>query len=124
MSTALEREPRPLDPIGPYEIIGRIAQGGMGSIYAARRRAASGFEKLLAVKVLHPQLVAERRFVDMFLDEARIAARIEHPNVVSTLDVIEHSVDQLELRGVRIRIVGLDPRHPALSSHRPRSVGR
>jgi anti-anti-sigma regulatory factor len=51
------------------------------------------------------------------LTEARIVG-------ATTLDVIEHSVDQLELRGVRIRIVGLDPRHPALSSHRPRSVGR
>lgn len=51
------------------------------------------------------------------LTEARIVSG-------ATLDVIEHSVDQLELRGVRIRIVGLDPRHPALSTHRPRSLGR
>lgn len=58
-------------------------------MYAVRRRTHSGFDKLLAMKVLHPQLASERRFVDMFLDEARIAARIEHPNVVTTLDVIE-----------------------------------
>ncbi len=61
----------------------------MGSVYAVRRRTRSGFDKLLAMKVLHPQLAGERRFVDMFLDEARIAARIEHPNVVTTLDVID-----------------------------------
>ena len=101
VSTAIDRgsqapgtlggaEARPGARIGPYELVGRIAQGGMGSIHAARRRAAGGFEKLCAVKLLHPQLLSERRFVDMFLDEARIAALIDHPNVVSTLDVIDH----------------------------------
>ncbi len=77
--------------VGRYEVIERIGAGGMANVYLARAvgsmRDARGFERLAAVKVLHPHLADDRGFVDMFLHEARVAANILHPNVVSILDV-------------------------------------
>ncbi len=77
--------------VGRYEVIERIGAGGMANVYLARAvgsmRDDGGFERLAAVKVLHPHLADDRGFVDMFLHEARVAANILHPNVVSILDV-------------------------------------
>lgn len=73
--------------LGKYELIGKLAEGGMGSIYAAKTRGLGGFERTFAVKVCHPHLTSTPEFVAMFLDEARLAAGIHHPNVVSTIDV-------------------------------------
>ncbi len=61
----------------------------MATVYLARARAVAGFERVVAIKVCHPHLRHEEEFSSMFLDEARLAARIHHPNVVSTLDVGE-----------------------------------
>lgn len=61
----------------------------MGTVYVARVRGAGGFQRFVALKVLHAHLAEEEDFVSMFLDEARLAARIHHPNVVATIDVIE-----------------------------------
>ncbi len=63
--------------------------GGMGEVYLARTVALAGFERLVALKLCHPQLLDDPEFVAMFLDEARIAASIRHPNVVGTLDVAQ-----------------------------------
>lgn len=68
-----------------YEILAEIASGGMATVYVGRL-ASAGFERLVAIKRLHPHLEREREFIEMFLDEARIAARIHHPNVVATLE--------------------------------------
>jgi len=73
--------------IGRYEVLGEIASGGMATVYLSRSIGAKGFSRLVAIKRLHPHLEAEDDFVQMFLDEARLAARIRHPNVVATLDV-------------------------------------
>lgn len=73
--------------LGRYEILCQLAAGGMGGVYAARAQGLAGFERLVAVKVLHPHLAHEDEFISMFLDEARLAARIRHPNVVATLDI-------------------------------------
>lgn len=73
--------------LGGYDLLHRIASGGMGAVYAARAAKQGGFERLFALKVCHPFLVEEPSFVDMFLDEARIAALVRHPNVVGTIDV-------------------------------------
>src|SRR5688572_24729111 len=73
--------------IGRYQAIQRLGQGGMATVYLARAVGIGGFEKLVALKVIHPHLVSEPEFVEMFLDEARIAARIHHPNVVEILDL-------------------------------------
>jgi eukaryotic-like serine/threonine-protein kinase len=73
--------------LGRYEILAKIASGGMASVYVARAQGVAGFERLTAIKILHANLAHEEEFVRMFLDEARLAARIRHPNVVATLDI-------------------------------------
>jgi serine/threonine-protein kinase len=72
--------------IARYELLSELASGGMATIYAARTRGTAGFEQVVAIKTLHPHLRGERGLVEMFLDEARLAGRIHHPNVVAALD--------------------------------------
>ncbi|XXF75629.1 serine/threonine protein kinase [Myxococcaceae bacterium GXIMD 01537] len=67
---------------GSYQLLKRLATGGMAQIYLARQRGPEGFEKLLVVKRILPHLAENDDFITMFLDEARIAARLNHPNVV------------------------------------------
>ncbi|MDH5674649.1 MAG: protein kinase [Myxococcales bacterium] len=73
--------------LGRYEVLARLASGGMAGVYVARAQGVAGFERLFAIKVLHPHLAHEEEFITMFLDEARLAARIRHPNVVPTIDI-------------------------------------
>ncbi|MSP23854.1 MAG: hypothetical protein EXR75_01555 [Myxococcales bacterium] len=73
--------------LGRYQLFMEIARGGMATVYLARMLGKAGFERLVAVKVLHEHLASDAEFVKMFLDEARIAARIQHPNVVDVFDV-------------------------------------
>lgn len=73
--------------LGDYELLHEIASGGMATVYLARKRGVGGFERLVAIKCCHPHLRRDPAFVTMFLDEARLAARIHHPNVVGTLEV-------------------------------------
>ena len=68
--------------IGGYEIVAPLRAGGMASFYLARRVGPAGFMRPVGIKVVHAHLAADRSFVDMFLDEARLSARIVHPNVV------------------------------------------
>ncbi len=70
-----------------FELIADIASGGMATVYLARLSGVAGFQRLVAIKRLHPHLAREREFVDMFLDEARLAARIHHPNVVPIQEI-------------------------------------
>lgn len=72
--------------IGRYELCFELASGGMASVYLARIDGASGFEKLVALKRIHRHLAKEKGYIEMFLDEAKIAARITHPNVCSVFD--------------------------------------
>ncbi len=72
---------------GRYEVITKIASGGMAEVYAGRIAGESGFAKLVAIKAMRPELVDEEKYVAMFLDEARVAAHISSPYVVSTLDL-------------------------------------
>jgi serine/threonine protein kinase len=74
--------------IGRYALHDRIASGGMASVHLGRLRGEGGFARIVAIKRLHPHLGQDPTFVSMFLDEARLVARIRHPNVVPTLDVI------------------------------------
>jgi serine/threonine-protein kinase len=71
---------------GRYEALFEIARGGMARVHAARARGEGGFERIVALKELLTEL-DDPHFVQMFLDEARIAASIRSPNVVQTLDV-------------------------------------
>ncbi len=79
--------------LGRYEVLSQLASGGMAAVYVARARGVAGFERLVAIKVLHPHLAYEEEFISMFLDEARLAARIRHPNVVPTLDISDTEGD-------------------------------
>lgn len=89
--TADQRAPMgPLPPgarLGRYEILAKLAAGGMAIVYVARAHGVAGFERLVAIKVLHANLAHEEEFIKMFLDEARLAASIRHPNVVPTIDI-------------------------------------
>jgi eukaryotic-like serine/threonine-protein kinase len=74
--------------LGRYALYDEIASGGMATVHIGRLIGPVGFSRTVAIKRLHPQFAKEPDFVTMFLDEARLAARIRHPNVVGTLDVV------------------------------------
>lgn len=84
----------PFAAIGRYIISEAIAAGGMATVHLGRLVGPVGFSQTVAIKRLHRHLAHNHEFTTMFLDEARVAARIHHPNVVSTLDVV---VDDGEL---------------------------
>lgn len=72
--------------LGRYEVRFRLAQGGMGSVYLGRARGIGGIEKVVAIKTLHSHLAHDDSLVRMFLDEARLSAAINHPNVCTVFD--------------------------------------
>lgn len=72
--------------LAKYDIVARIAQGGMGNVYLARSTGLAGFSKLVVVKTLRSDFAEDPKFCEMFLDEARLAARLNHRNVVQTND--------------------------------------
>src|SRR5271163_3372743 len=74
--------------VGRYAIYDRIAAGGMATVHLGRLIGERGFSRTVAIKRLHSHFSLDPEFVAMFLDEARLAARIRHPNVVQTLDVV------------------------------------
>src|SRR3954466_1868788 len=74
--------------IGRDELLSPLARGGMAEILLARSSGAEGFERLVVLKRILPQLAHELEFVPMFLDEARIAATLHHPNIVQVFDVL------------------------------------
>ncbi len=86
-STAPTVAPHARRMLDRYEIIAEIAKGGMGTVYLARLEGAGGFERLMAIKLMHEHLAEEEQFVTMLLDEARTAASIHHPNAVGIVDV-------------------------------------
>ncbi len=73
--------------LGDYEVVSKLRSGGMADLYLAKREGPGGFARHVAIKVVHPRLARDRAFVDMFLDEARLAASISHPNVVHIEDL-------------------------------------
>jgi eukaryotic-like serine/threonine-protein kinase len=74
--------------LGRYALYGEIASGGMATVHLGRLLGPVGFSRTVAIKRLHAQLAKDPEFVAMFMDEARLAARIVHPNVVPMLDVV------------------------------------
>jgi serine/threonine protein kinase len=70
-----------------FELIAELASGGMGTVFLARLGGAGGFQRLYAIKRLHEHLARHPEFIEMFFDEARLAARIHHPNVVPILEI-------------------------------------
>ncbi|MBV8762974.1 MAG: serine/threonine protein kinase [Deltaproteobacteria bacterium] len=75
--------------IGRYLLHRQIARGGMATIHIARLMGDEGFSRIVAAKRLHPEFAEDPEFVEMFLDEARIASRVNHRNVVPVLDVVK-----------------------------------
>ena len=85
----------PLARIGRYALFEQFAAGGMATVHFGRLDGAGGFSRVVAIKRLLPELVQNEDFKEMLLKEARIAARVRHPNVVPTLDVVASKGDVL-----------------------------
>ena len=73
--------------LGSFEVVRKLTRGGMAEIFLARTRGPSGFEKLIVLKKILPKYAGRQRYVQLFLDEARLAASLDHPNVVHVYDI-------------------------------------
>jgi len=92
MSETAPASGQPLS-VGKFRLIASLGQGGMADVYLAVASGVGGFNKLQVLKRLRPDRAEEQGIVEMFLDEARLAAQLNHPNVVSTLEVCEDGQD-------------------------------
>lgn len=81
--------PKQRAQLGKYTLVAEMARGGMGIVYLAQVSGPAGFQKLVVVKHLKPELAEDEKFRGMFLDEARLAARLNHRNIVQTNEVGE-----------------------------------
>src|SRR5262245_27854412 len=88
-------------PFGKYELISRLAAGGMAEIFLARTKSIQGFEKYLVLKKILRTRTSDPEFVRMFLDEARLAATLDHPNIVQIYDVGHVSAEYYIATGAR-----------------------
>lgn len=81
--------PRPEtgEEVGGYEILGPIARGGMAEIYKAKKKGVKGFEKIIALKKILSGYGEDQKYIEMFVDEAKIAAQLTHPNIVQIYDL-------------------------------------
>lgn len=108
--------------LGAYKLIYEVGYGGMGSVFLAERSGPGRFNKRVAIKTIHPHLARQQAFVDMFLDEARVAGAMSHPNVAQVFDLGEadetlyFAMEYLSgehLGSVREKVGPLDERHVA-----------
>jgi TonB family protein len=74
-------------PFGQYDLIAPIATGGMAEVFKARMRGVEGFQKIVAIKRILPHLTDNDEFVTMFIDEAKLAAQLQHPNIIHIYDL-------------------------------------
>lgn len=94
--------------LGRYQVVARLGAGGMADVYLCATQGPSGFQKLLVLKVLKPELLTDEEFnaVELFLNEARLAAQLSHPNVVHTYEVTQindfHCIVMEYLEGVSL----------------------
>jgi serine/threonine protein kinase len=95
-------------PYGQYQLLERIGFGGMAEVFRARRGGAQGFEKIVVIKRILPHLAEQDRFVRMFVNEAKIAAQIQHQNVVQVFDLGQSSDGELYI--AMEHVSGLDLR--------------
>ena len=75
--------------VGRYAVVSHLASGGMAELYIARQESVGGFEKQVVLKILQPKYAKNARVVTMFLDEARLAAKLNHPAIVHVYDVAD-----------------------------------
>jgi len=101
------------EPFGQYELLELIATGGMAELFKARMLGVEGFEKIVAIKRILPHLTSNDEFVTMFVDEAKLASQLQHPNIIHIYDLgkIERSyyiameyIDGLDLRSILRRL--------------------
>jgi serine/threonine-protein kinase len=72
---------------GPYRLVRQIAVGGMAEIHLAKTKGIAGFEKYVALKMIHPNLAEDDQFIQMLVDEAKIAVQLNHGNIAQTFDL-------------------------------------
>src|SRR5215468_3554220 len=80
-------------PADRYEVLEFLAEGGMGAIYLGKKRGAGGFEKEVVLKQLLPEYTLQPEFIELFLREARLAATLDHANIVHTMDLVRAGED-------------------------------
>src|ERR1044072_1317951 len=104
-----ESEKRHTVTVGRYLLHRQIARGGMATIHIARLMGDEGFSRIVAAKRLLPEFAEDTDFVAMFMDEARIASKVHHPNVVPVLDLVtttdEVMLVQEYVHGVPLHVV-------------------
>jgi eukaryotic-like serine/threonine-protein kinase len=88
-SGVISKEDPRTNVLGKYRLIAELGRGGMAEVFLALVRGPAGFNKLMVIKRLRPHLSEEAEFLQMFLDEARLAAKLSHPNIVQTIEVGE-----------------------------------
>ena len=74
-------------PFGPYTLLRRLAVGGMAEVYVARAKGIGGFEKLVAIKVIHPRFSEDEHFIQMLVEEAKISVLLTHVNIAQIFDL-------------------------------------
>ena len=117
-----------------YRVIKRLEAGGMAEVYLGEAVSVQGFRKKVAIKRVLPHLAQNQSFIEMFLDEARLSARLDHANIVSVFDIskredtyflimefvdgvnLKRVLESLTKRGQRIRMV--DAVHLAIEACR------
>ncbi|ACY18544.1 protein kinase domain-containing protein [Haliangium ochraceum] len=72
---------------GPYRLVQQVAVGGMAEIYLAKARGIAGFEKFVALKMIHPNFSLDENFIEMLVDEAKISVQLQHVNIAQTFDL-------------------------------------
>ncbi len=75
------------DRFGPYQLLDRVAIGGMAEVFKAKRAGVEGFEKIVALKRILPHLSDNKEFLDMFVDEAKMVAGLAHPSIAQIFDL-------------------------------------
>lgn len=78
---------QPFRKLGPYELVERLAVGGMAEIYLARSRGVQGFEKEYVLKLIHPKYVGDADFIRMLVDEAKLVGQLTHSNIAQVIDL-------------------------------------
>src|SRR6476619_5058876 len=103
----LEQLTRP--SIGKFQVVGKLGRGGMAEIYGCRLQGIGGFDKEVVVKRIVPECAGDPNFVRMFLDEARVAANLTHPNIVQVYEIGEQDgvpyIAMEYVKGVTLGIV-------------------
>ncbi|WP_428262750.1 serine/threonine protein kinase [Haliangium sp.] len=90
-----------------YVVLEYLAEGGMGAIFLGKKLGAGGFEKPVVLKQLLPEFTSQREFIDLFLNEARLSATLDHANIIHTIDLVtagdEHFIVMEYLAGADLR---------------------